>query len=104
MNSSKFYGNSALNGGAINVFSGTLSIESSIFEANSGTGTGGAIFADGGVKLSINSSQFTNNSQVAGGAIYINMAVYADAELNPVSSKETILLAAQAARFMRNLT
>ena len=90
VNSSKFYGNSALNGGAINVFSGTLSIESSIFEANSGTGTGGAIFADGGVKLSINSSQFTNNSQVAGGAIYINMAVYADAELNPVSITSSV--------------
>ena len=64
----RFFGNQAVNGGAIAGSLDSVNIDSSSFSGNKALATGGALFTSGFL-VSVNTTEFQSNSAVAGGAI-----------------------------------
>ena len=62
-------GNFTGSGGAVWIEGGSYTISSSVFSENSGTGTGGALYTD--IKGTINTSTFDDNEANFGGALYL---------------------------------
>lgn len=72
VDSSTFANNTGREGGAINLFSGSLTISNSTFSGNDASLHGGAIYARTGTNVEIQTSTFVGNSAVGdGGAVFL---------------------------------